>query len=90
MSSDNRTRQQPVPDRWSVDTVAQYVGVTALASAALLVAGLGFTSAYLAAWRIPVSAIQLDPLTTALRSDAAIYDAVLIGVVALRLKELSG
>ena len=69
--------------RWSVDTVAEYVGVTALASAALLVAGLGFTSAYLSAWQIPLSAIQLDPLTIAMRSDAAIYDAVLITGVAL-------
>jgi hypothetical protein len=72
-----------VPDRWSLDTVAEYVGLTALASAALLVAGLGFTSAYLSAWHIPLSAIQLDPLAAALRSDAAIYDAVLIGAVAL-------
>jgi hypothetical protein len=72
-----------VPDRWSLDTVAEYVGLTALASAALLVAGVGFTSAYLSAWQIPLSAIQLDPVTTALRSDAAIYDALLIGAVAL-------
>lgn len=72
-----------VPDRWSLDTVAEYVGLTALASAALLVAGLGFTSAYLSAWHVPLSAVQLDPLGAALRSDAAIYDAVLIGAVAL-------
>jgi hypothetical protein len=72
-----------LPDRWSLDTVAEYVGLTALASAALLVAGLGFTSAYLSAWHIPLSAIQLDPLAAALRSDAAIYDALLIGAVAL-------
>jgi hypothetical protein len=66
-----------------LDTVAEYVGVTALASAALLVAGLGYTSAYLSAWQIPLSAIQLDPLSTALRSDAAIYDALLIAAVAV-------
>lgn len=71
------------PRAWSLDTVAEYVGVTALASAALLVAGLGYTSAYLSAWRIPLSAIQLDPLSAALRSDAAIYDALLIAVVAV-------
>lgn len=83
------TQTQPgrdlrIADRtWSVDTVADYIGVTALASAALLIAGLGYTSAYLSAWRIPLSAIQLDPLTIALRADAAIYDAMLIGAVAV-------
>lgn len=72
-----------VPDRWSLDTLAEYVGITAAASAAVLVAGLGFTSAYLSAWQIPLSATQLDPVTAALRSDAAIYDALIIGAVAL-------
>lgn len=68
---------------WSVDTIADYIGVTALASGSVLIAGLAYTSAYLSAWRVPLSAIQLDPFTTALRSDAAIYSAVLIAAVAI-------
>jgi hypothetical protein len=63
--------------------MAEYVGLTALLSAGLLVAGLAFTSAYLSAWQIPLSAVQLDPFATALRSDAAIYNAVLIAAVAV-------
>jgi hypothetical protein len=73
----------PLPDRWSIDTLAEYIGITALASAALLIAGLGFTSAYLSAWEIPLSAVQVDPVAAALRSDAAVFDALLIGAVAL-------
>jgi hypothetical protein len=81
------TTSRPTPssgvDRWSIDTLAEYIGLTALASAALLVAGLGFTSAYLSAWQIPLSAVQVDPVAAALRSDAAVYDAMLIGAAAL-------
>lgn len=83
MTATSRPAGQGATDRWSLDTVAEYIGLTALASAALLVAGVGFTSAYLSAWQIPLSAIQVDPITTALRSDAAVYDAMIIGAVAL-------
>ena len=81
------TTSRPAPgsgvDRWSIDTLAEYIGLTALASAALLIAGLAFTSAYLSAWEIPLSAVQIDPVAAALRSDAAVYDALLMGAVAL-------
>lgn len=83
MSTTSRPAPRSGVDRWSIDTLAEYIGLTALASAALLIAGLGFTSAYLSAWQIPLSAVQVDPVAAALRSDAAIYDALLIGAVAL-------
>lgn len=77
-----RSSGPPSEARWSIDTLAETIGLTALASAALLIAGLGYTSAFLSAWQIPLSAIQVDPIAAALRSDAAVYDALIIAAVA--------
>ncbi len=62
----------------TINTVAEYVGVTALASAALLVGGVFSSGAYLAAWNVPIWVVKLDPLTAALRAETVLYTAALL------------
>jgi len=85
MAAEPEGRREPRFPRFAIpiDTLAEYVGATAVISGGLLLAGLWSTAAYLSAWGIPVWLVALDPLATALRSDSAVYLGLLAAVVAL-------
>jgi len=85
MTVQRATTQPPPRFRLSIDSFAEYVGVTALASAGLLLAGVASTGAYLAAWRIPVWMVELDPISTALRAETVLYTAALMAAVVVAL-----
>ena len=72
-----------------IDTLAEYVGATAVISGGLLLAGLWSTAAYLSAWEIPVWLVALDPLSTALRADSVVYLGLLAAAITLAIRALA-
>lgn len=81
-------RSQPT-FRIPVDELAQYAGLTALASAVLAVAGILATAAYLSAWGVPTPVVRMDPLTAALRSESVVYQFLTLALIVFGLSWLS-
>ena len=72
--------------RLPLEQLTRYAGLTALATAVLVLAGILSTVAYLSAWRVPAELVRMDPLTAALRSETVLVQILLLVVIVLGLQ----